>query len=105
LRNLLAPDMLLRFCEQVPCPFVGVYAMNSVGILAVQLGSLTTIVAIAAFGAAGTLYCALFGRDLPTLTPKPNASRKRHAVTSARSLRVSRAARSLDAARACAGMT
>jgi len=105
LRNLLAPDMRLRFCEQMPYAFVVGYAMNMVGILAVQLGSLTRIVSIAAFGAAGTLYCALFGRDLPTCTPKPDASRKRHAVTSARSRRVSRAARSLDAARACAGMT
>ena len=74
MRNLLAPVMLLRFCEQMPYAFVVGYAMNSVGVLAVQFGSLTTIVSIAASGAAGTLYLALFGRDLPTLTPKPNGS-------------------------------
>jgi hypothetical protein len=44
------------------------------GRLVVHFGILITIVSIAAFGAAGTLYCKLFGRDLPTLTPKPNGS-------------------------------
>ena len=43
LRNLLVSDILVRFCEQIPYAFVVVYAMNIVGISAVQFGILTTI--------------------------------------------------------------
>jgi MFS family permease len=43
LRNLLVSDILIRFCEQIPYAFVVVYAMNIVGISAVQFGILTTI--------------------------------------------------------------
>ena len=43
LRNLLVSDILVRFCEQIPYAFVVVYAMNIMGISAVQFGILTTI--------------------------------------------------------------
>jgi MFS family permease len=43
LRNLLVSDILVRFCEQIPYAFVVVYAMNIVGVSAVQFGILTTI--------------------------------------------------------------
>jgi MFS family permease len=43
LRKLLVSDILVRFCEQIPYAFVVVYAMNIVGISAVQFGILTTI--------------------------------------------------------------
>ena len=36
-------DILIRFCEQIPYAFVVVYAMNIVGVSAVQFGILTTI--------------------------------------------------------------
>ena len=48
LRNLLVSDILIRFCEQIPYAFVVVYAMNIMGISAVQFGILTTIEMITA---------------------------------------------------------
>jgi MFS family permease len=43
LRRLLASDILIRFCEQIPYAFVVVWAVNVNGISAVQFGILTTI--------------------------------------------------------------
>jgi MFS family permease len=43
LRKLLASDILVRFCEQIPYAFVVVWAINVNGITAVQFGILTTV--------------------------------------------------------------
>jgi MFS family permease len=43
LRTLLVSDILVRFCEQIPYAFVVVYAMNVIGVTAVQFGILTVI--------------------------------------------------------------
>lgn len=43
LRRLLVSDILVRFCEQIPYAFVVVWAINNVGISAVQFGVLRGI--------------------------------------------------------------
>jgi MFS family permease len=48
LRHLLVSDVLVRFCEQIPYAFVVVYAMDIVGVSAVQFGLLTAIEMITA---------------------------------------------------------
>jgi MFS family permease len=48
LKNLLASDILIRFCEQIPNAFVVVWCVNMVGISALEFGVLTTIEMITA---------------------------------------------------------
>lgn len=43
LRNLLASDILIRFCEQIPYAFVVLWAVDKNGISPFQFGILTTI--------------------------------------------------------------
>jgi MFS family permease len=48
LRNLLASDILVRFCEQIPYAFVVVWCVRENGITPLQFGILTTIEMITA---------------------------------------------------------
>lgn len=43
LKNLLVPDILVRFCEQIPYAFVVVWCMKNHGISAMEFGVLTAI--------------------------------------------------------------
>ena len=43
LRTLLVSDILVRFCEQIPYPFVVIWAITLHGITPVQFGILTTV--------------------------------------------------------------
>jgi len=43
LRRLLLSDILIRFCEQIPCAFVVIWAVKLHGITPVQFGVLTAI--------------------------------------------------------------
>jgi MFS family permease len=43
LRNLLIPDILVRFCEQIPYAFVVIWCVSINGITPLQFGILTTI--------------------------------------------------------------
>lgn len=43
LRNLLASDILVRFCEQIPYAFVVIWCVSENGITPLQFGILTTI--------------------------------------------------------------
>jgi MFS family permease len=43
LRTLLVADILVRFCEQIPYPFVVIWAVTLYGITPVQFGILTTV--------------------------------------------------------------
>lgn len=48
MRRLLLSDILVRFCERIPFAWVVIYAMDNLGLSAVQFGVLTTIEMIAA---------------------------------------------------------
>jgi len=48
LRTLLVADILVRFCEQIPYPFVVIWAITLHGITPVQFGILTTVEMITA---------------------------------------------------------
>jgi MFS family permease len=48
LRNLLVPDILVRFCEQIPYAFVVIWCVSINGITPLQFGLLTTIEMITA---------------------------------------------------------
>jgi MFS family permease len=43
LKNLLVPDILVRFCEQIPYAFVVIWCMKNHGISAMEFGILTAI--------------------------------------------------------------
>ncbi len=43
LRNLLISDILVRFCEQIPYPFVVLWCVNNHGLTGTDFGVLTTI--------------------------------------------------------------
>lgn len=43
LKNLLVPDILVRFCEQIPYAFVVIWCMKNNGITAMEFGVLTAI--------------------------------------------------------------
>ncbi|RCK76004.1 MAG: major facilitator superfamily transporter [Candidatus Ozemobacter sibiricus] len=43
LRRLLVADVLVRFCEQIPYPFVVLWAMNLHGLTGVEFGILTAV--------------------------------------------------------------
>jgi MFS family permease len=48
LRRLLLSDILIRFCERIPFAWVVIYAMDSVGVSAKEVGVLTSIEVIVA---------------------------------------------------------
>ncbi len=43
LRKLLIADILVRFCEQIPYPFVVIWCMNMSGLTGVEFGILSTV--------------------------------------------------------------
>lgn len=48
LKNLLVSDILIRFSEQIPYAFIGIYVIDKLGFSAVQFGFLTVIEMITA---------------------------------------------------------
>jgi predicted MFS family arabinose efflux permease len=43
IRRLLASDILVRFCERIPYPWVVIFAMDYIGVTAKQVGLLTSV--------------------------------------------------------------
>lgn len=48
LRRLLLSDILIRFCERIPFPWVVIYSMDYIGVSAKQFGLLTSVEVVAA---------------------------------------------------------